>query len=116
MHVGVPKEIKTEESRVGLTPAGVRELVRHGHRVTIEHAAASGIGIDDAIYAAAGAAIAPDAAAVFAVAEMIVKVKEPQPAEVARLRPGQILFTYLHLAAERVQAEGRLATGVTAIA
>ncbi len=116
MRIGVPKEIKTEESRVGLTPAGVRELCRHGHAVLIEHAAAAGLGIPDAAYQAAGAAIAPDAAAVFAAADLIVKVKEPQPQEIARLRPGQVLFTYLHLAADRAQAEGLLAAGVTAIA
>jgi alanine dehydrogenase len=116
MRIGVPKEIKTEESRVGLTPAGVRELVRHGHAVLIERAAAAGIGIPDSAYEAAGATIAPDAAAVFADAEMIVKVKEPQPEEVARLRAGQVLFTYLHLAADRAQADGLLASGATAIA
>ena len=116
MRIGVPKEIKTEESRVGLTPAGVRELVAHGHAVLVEHGAAGGIGIPDAAYQAAGATIAADAAAVFADADLIVKVKEPQPVEIARLRPGQVLFTYLHLAADRAQTEALLASGVTAIA
>ncbi|MDE2581612.1 MAG: alanine dehydrogenase [Rhodospirillales bacterium] len=116
MRIGVPKEIKTEESRVGLTPAGVRELVRHGHSVLTERGAAAGIGIADDAYAAAGATVAPDAAAVFAEADMIVKVKEPQPVEIARLRPGQVLFTYLHLAADRAQTEGLMRSGATAIA
>ncbi|MBN8898247.1 MAG: alanine dehydrogenase, partial [Rhodospirillales bacterium] len=94
MKVGVPKEIKTHEYRVGMTPAGVRELMLHGHQVTVEHDAGLGIGSDDAAYRAAGAAIAPDAEAVFADAELIVKVKEPQPQEIARLRADQVLFTY----------------------
>ena len=116
MRIGVPKEIKTEESRVGLTPAGVRELVARGHAVLVEHGAAAGIGIPDAAHQAAGATIVADAAAVFADADLIVKVKEPQPVEIARLRPGQVLFTYLHLAADRAQTEALLASGVTAIA
>ena len=102
MRIGVPKEVKTHEYRVGLTPAGVRELVQHGHAVVIEQAA--------------GATILDDAAAVFAQAEMVVKVKEPQPAEIAMLRRGQVLFTYLHLAADLVQTRGLLASGATCIA
>ena len=116
MLVGVPKEIKTHEYRVGLVPGSVRELVRHGHKVVVETKAGSGIGFADGAYEAAGAQIAPDAAAVFAAAELIVKVKEPQPAEIARLRKGQILFTYLHLAPDPEQAKGLMASGVTAVA
>src|ERR1700694_2166056 len=111
MLVGAPKEIKVQESRVGLTPGSVRELVHHGHRVLVETGAGLGIGHGDDAYRAAGADIAADAAEVFGQAEMIVKVKEPQAAEVARLRPGQVLFTYLHLAADRAQAEGLMASG-----
>ncbi|MEM7654039.1 MAG: alanine dehydrogenase, partial [Pseudomonadota bacterium] len=88
MHVGVPREIKTHEYRVGLTPASVRELVHHGNTVVMETGAGLGIGMDDAAYQRAGAMIAPDARAVFAEAEMIVKVKEPQAGEVAMLREG----------------------------
>ena len=100
MLVGVPKEVKAHEYRVGLVPASVRELVHHGHQVLVQAGAGAGIGFDDGAYGAVGAEIAPTAAAVFARAEMIVKVKEPQPAEFPLLRDGQILFTYLHLAAE----------------
>src|SRR5690349_13461282 len=99
MLVGVPKEVKTHEYRVGLTPGSVRELVHHGHRVIVEAGAGAGIGFHDETYQAAGAAIAADAAEVFVSAELIVKVKEPQPSEAALLRDGQVLFTYLHLAA-----------------
>src|SRR5690349_21870186 len=97
VRIGVPKEIKTHEYRVGLTPAGARELVSHGHEVLVERGAALGIGIMDAAYEAAGARLAGDADAVFAGTELVVKVKEPQPEEIARLRPGQVLFTYFHL-------------------
>jgi alanine dehydrogenase len=114
--VGVPKEIKTQEYRVGLTPASVRELMLHGHQVVVEHDAAAGIGIGDDAYRAAGASIADSAEAVFAGAELIVKVKEPQAAEIARLRKGQALFTYLHLAADKAQTEGLLRSGATCIA
>jgi alanine dehydrogenase len=114
--IGVPREIKTQEYRVGLVPAAVRELVLHGHSVLVEAGAAEGIGFSDADYHAAGAEVVADAAAVFAGAEMIVKVKEPQPGEIARLRPGQVLFTYLHLAADRAQTEALLASGATCIA
>jgi alanine dehydrogenase len=116
MLVGVPKEIKPSEFRVGMTPAAVREYVAHGHQVLVETKAGEGIGAGDDAYRAAGAAIAATAAEVFARAGMIVKVKEPQPAEWAQLRPGQILFTYLHLAADAPQAKGLIASGVTAVA
>jgi len=116
MHIGVPTEIKTAERRVGLTPGSVSELTRRGHQVTVQSGAGHGIGADDAAYAAAGADIAGDAAHIFATADMVVKVKEPQPVETAQLRDGQILFTYLHLAPDPVQAEGLLASGATCIA
>jgi len=116
MRIGVPREIKVHEYRVGLVPAGVRELVGAGHEVLIETGAGAGIGVEDAHYRAAGASIAPGAAEVFARCDMIVKVKEPQPAECAMLRRGQLLFTYLHLAADPVQAQGLIRSGATAIA
>ncbi len=116
MRIGVPKEIKIQEYRVGLTPGAVRELVQHGHQVMVEHAAGAGIGYGDDAWRAAGASIAETAAPVFETAELIVKVKEPQPAEIARLRRGQVLFTYLHLAADRAQTEGLLRSGATCIA
>jgi alanine dehydrogenase len=116
MRIGVPREIKVHEYRVGLVPAGVRELVGAGHEVLVESGAGNGIGVDDAQYQTAGAAIAPNAAEVFARAEMIVKVKEPQPVECAMLRKEQVLFTYLHLAADPVQAQGLIKSGCTAIA
>ncbi len=116
MHVGVPKEIKIHEYRVGLTPPSVAELTASGHRVTVETGAGAGIDFTDGDYVAAGAEIAPDAAHVFAAADMIVKVKEPQPAECAMLRQGQVLFTYLHLAPDPEQAKALLASGATCIA
>ena len=116
MRIGVPKEIKTHEYRVGLTPASVRELTHHGHEVVIESGAGAAIGLDNDIYVRAGAKIMPTAGDVFMGADMIVKVKEPQPEEVARLREGQILFTYLHLAADPVQTKGLIESGCTAIA
>lgn len=100
MHVGIPKEVKDSEYRVAATPEGVRELTRAGHRVLVEASAGRGSAISDEQFAAAGAEVLPDAEAVFAAAEMIVKVKEPQPQEYERFRPGQVLFTYLHLAAD----------------
>ncbi|MGZ8579659.1 MAG: alanine dehydrogenase [Actinomycetota bacterium] len=100
MDVGIPKEVKDNEYRVAATPEGVRELVRAGHRVVVEASAGSGSAIADDQYVTAGAEIVPDADAVFAAAEMIVKVKEPQPGEYDRFRAGQVLFTYLHLAAD----------------
>jgi alanine dehydrogenase len=114
--VGVPTEVKEDEYRVALTPAGVRELVDAGHEVYVQSGAGSGSAIDDAGYAAQGAQIVPDAVAVFAEAELIVKVKEPQPDEVERLEPRHILFTYLHLAADESLARGLMASGATCIA
>jgi len=116
MRVGVPKEIKVLENRVGLTPASVRELVHHGHQVLVEPNAGQGIGASDDDYARAGAEIARDAADVYARAEMIVKVKEPQPNECAMLKPGQVLFTYLHLAPDPDQTKALVASGAIAIA
>jgi alanine dehydrogenase len=116
MLVGVPKEIKVRESRVGLVPNSVAELVGRGHRVMVETGAGAGIGADDAAYKAAGAEIAGSAAEVFAAAEMIVKVKEPQPSEWVQLSADQILFTYLHLAADIPQTRGLMESGCTAIA
>ena len=116
MQVGVPKEVKIHEYRVGLVPASVRELVQRGHRVLVETGAGAGIGFPDTAYAAAGASIAPNAAAVFATAELVVKVKEPQPAEWGHLRRGQMLFTYLHLAPDPEQTQGLLESGCSAIA
>jgi alanine dehydrogenase len=116
MRIGDPKEIKVHEYRVGLVPAGVRELTAAGHQVLIESGAGSGIGVDDAQYRAAGAAIAANAAEVFQQADMVVKVKEPQARECEMLRSGQVLFTYLHLAADPAQAQGIMKSGATAIA
>ncbi|MDY4339251.1 alanine dehydrogenase [Xanthomonas sp. LF07-6] len=116
MLVGVPKEIKNHEYRIGLTPSGVRELVLHGHQVLVQRGGGQSIGLTDAEYERAGARIAEDAASVFAQAEMIVKVKEPQPEECAMLRPGQLLFTYLHLAPDPQQAAALQRSGCTAIA
>jgi alanine dehydrogenase len=116
MKIGCPKEIKAQEFRVGLTPAAAREAVGHGHEVLVEKGAGAGAGFDDDDYRAVGARIAADAEEVFAEAEMIVKVKEPQAAERKRLRAGQVLFTYLHLAPDPDQTRDLLASGVTAIA
>jgi alanine dehydrogenase len=116
MHIGVPTEIKVQEYRVGLVPAAVRELAQAGHHVTVQSGAGAGIDCGDEDYRRAGAAIAPDAAAVFGAAQLLVKVKEPQLSECALLRPGQILFTYLHLAADRAQAEALVRSGAVAIA
>jgi len=116
MHVGTVREIKNHEYRVGLTPESVRELVDHGHQVTVETGAGLGIGASDADYEAIGATIAATAQEVFAACEMIVKVKEPQPGERAMLRPGQILFTYLHLAPDPVQTRELVASGAVCIA
>jgi alanine dehydrogenase len=116
MLIGVPKEIKTHEYRVGLVPASVRELVHNGHRVLVETGAGAGIGFDDKAYRAAGARIAPGPAEVFAKADMIVKVKEPQPRECRMLRRGQLLFTYLHLAPDPAQTAALIKSGCTAIA
>ena len=116
MRIGCPTETKTLEYRVGLVPGSVRELVHHGHEVTMQTGAGLGIGFDDGAYEAAGAQIAGTAKDVFADAEMIVKVKEPLTPERKMLREGQVLFTYLHLAADADQTRDLLASGVTAIA
>jgi alanine dehydrogenase len=116
MRVGVPKEIKVHEYRVGLTPASVAELTSRGVSVLVQAGAGAGIDFSDADYVAAGAEIAPDAQAVFATSDMIVKVKEPQLHECAWLKPHQTLFTYLHLAADKPQAEALMASGATCIA
>ncbi len=116
MRIGVPTEIKSHERRVGMVPSSVRELVSHGHQVLVQSGAGLGVGADDETYIAAGAEIASDAAAVFAAADMIVKVKEPQAGEIAMLRDGQLLFTYLHLAPDLAQTTGLMASGATCIA
>jgi alanine dehydrogenase len=116
MKIGVPAEIKVQEYRVGLTPESASELVRAGHDVLVQTGAGLGLGAPDAAYERVGARIAPDAAAVFGEAELIVKVKEPQPAECAMLNPRHTLFTYLHLAADKPQAEALMASGATCIA
>src|SRR4051795_10762148 len=116
MLIGVPKEVKTHEYRVGLVPGSVRELVHHRHRVVVESGAGAGIGFDEAAYRRAGADITTGAAEIFGAAEMIVKVKEPQPEEIRLLREDQVLFTYLHLAADRELTEGLLRSGAVAIA
>jgi alanine dehydrogenase len=116
MRVGCPREIKNHEYRVGLTPGSVREYVAHGHEVLVETGLGEGIGADDNAYRSAGAMVAKTAAEVFSKADMIVKVKEPQPGEWTQLREGQILYTYLHLAPDPEQTKGLLASGVTAIA
>jgi len=116
MKVGVPAEIKVDEYRVAITPSGVRELTAHGHSVVIEKGAGEGSAISDAEYVEQGAEMLKDADAVFAEAEMILKVKEPQPEEVARLRPGQVLFTYLHLAPDPELTAGLVASGATCVA
>jgi alanine dehydrogenase len=114
--IGVPREIKTHEYRVGLTPAGARELVLHGHTVLIEQNAGAGIGCGDDAYRVAGATVMQTADEIFAQADMVVKVKEPQPPEITRLRRGQVLFTYLHLAADKEQTQGLVRSGATCIA
>lgn len=113
MKIGCVKEIKPQEFRVGMTPAAAQEAVAQGHAVLIETGAGLGAGFADADYVAAGAEIAADAATVWAEAEMVVKVKEPQAAERAQLRPGQVLFTYLHLAPDPEQTADLLKSGAT---
>ena len=115
MLIGVPKEVKTHEYRVGLVPGSVRELTHHGHEVIVEAGVGAGIGFGDREYQSAGARICADAAEVFAAAELIVKVKEPQPREVVLLHRGQILFTYLHLAADKELTLGLIRSGAIAI-
>jgi alanine dehydrogenase len=116
MRVGVPKEIKNHEYRVGLSPASVREFVQHGHQVLVQTGAGAAIGMSDAQYQAAGAQLVDDAAGVFAEAEMIVKVKEPQPQECTLLRPGQLLYTYLHLAPDPQQTAALIKSGAVCVA
>lgn len=116
MLVGVPKEVKIHEYRVGLVPGSVRELTAHGHGVLVQSGAGAAIGFPDDAYRAVSATVVDSAEEVFARAEMIVKVKEPQPDERKRLREGQVLFTYLHLAPDPEQAKGLMASGATAIA
>jgi alanine dehydrogenase len=116
MLVGIPKEIKNHEYRVSATPGSVHELVAHGHQVLVQSSAGAAIGLSDALYQAAGAQLADTAEEVFARAELILKVKEPQPHECRQLRAHQTLFTYLHLAADPEQARLLCASGVTAIA
>jgi alanine dehydrogenase len=116
MRIGLPKEIKNHEYRVGLTPAAVAELTARGHAVTVQTGAGAAIDFTDTQYAAAGAELAVEPAAIWAGADLVVKVKEPQPAETAQLRPGQVLFTYLHLAADRPQTEALIGSGAVAIA
>jgi alanine dehydrogenase len=116
MRIGVPKEIKVLENRVGLTPGSVREAIAHGHEVMVEHNAGQGIGMDDDAYRKAGARVVATAQEVFATAEMIVKVKEPQAPERKMLRSGQILFTYLHLAPDPEQAKDLIESGAVCIA
>ena len=116
MRVGVPTEIKADEYRVALTPAGVRELREGGHEVVVQAGAGEGSAIADADYVAQGAEIVADAEAVFAGAELILKVKEPQPSEVALLGPEHVLFTYLHLAPDPELTTGLLESGATCIA
>ena len=116
MIVGIPREIKNHEYRIGMTPAGVRELVNRGHQVLVETEGGVGVGFDNASYEAVGAQIVASPADIFAAADMIIKVKEPQPNECRMLRSGQILFTYLHLAPDPEQAQLLLDSGVSAIA
>jgi alanine dehydrogenase len=116
MKIGIPTEIKEEEYRVAITPSGVREMAEHGHEVLIETGAGAGSAILDSHYEAQGATIVPDAEAVFGEAEMVIKVKEPQPVEIEMLSPDQILFTYLHLAPDPEQTRGLMQSGVTAVA
>ena len=116
MHIRVPTEIKPQEKRVGLTPESVGVLIGDGHSVVVQAGAGAGIGADDAAYKAAGASIEASRDAIFAKADMIVKVKEPQAEEIALLKKDQLLFTYLHLAPDRAQTEGLLDSGCTAIA
>lgn len=116
MILGVPKEVKVQEYRVGLTPASVQEVVSHGHQVVVEHDAGAGIGYTDEMYQEVGAEVVMTAAQVWERADMIVKVKEPQPAEFPMIREGQVLFTYLHLAPDPLQAEALIDAGCIAIA
>jgi len=116
MIIGVPKEIKEQEYRVALLPSAAYQLIKRGHQVLVERGAGSGAGYPDTDYAAAGVTLVDDHAAVFAKSELVVKVKEPLPSEYGLMKPGQILFTYLHLAADRALTESLMGSGVTALA
>ena len=116
MKVGIPKEIKNNENRVGMTPAGVAEMVAHGHEVFVQHTAGEGSGFADADYVAAGATILPTIEEVYAIAEMIVKVKEPIEPEYALVRPGQLLFTYFHFASEEELTHAMIKSGAVCLA
>ncbi|MGN6502836.1 MAG: alanine dehydrogenase, partial [Pseudolysinimonas sp.] len=116
MLIGVPTELKNNENRVAITPAGVHELTTRGHEVLIQSGAGVGSGISDDQYASVGATLTADAAEVWSRADLLLKVKEPIAAEYPHLRAGQVLFTYLHLAADRAQTEALIASGTTAIA
>src|SRR5437867_9746557 len=116
MIISVPKEIKEQEFRVALPPSAAYQLIKRGHRVLVERNAGMGAGFPDTDYEAAGATVVKDHTAVFEEGELVVKVKEPQPAEIERLRRGQILFTYLHLAASRPLTDGLLKSGFTGLA
>ena len=116
MKIGIPKEIKNNENRVGMTPAGVAELVRHGHTVAVQHTAGIGSGFADSEYEAVGATILPGIADVYAFADMIVKVKEPIEPEYELIRHGQTLFTYFHLACDRPLTDAMLKSGAVCIA
>jgi alanine dehydrogenase len=116
MLIGVPKEIKNHEYRIGLTPSGARELIAHGHKVMVQHDGGKSIGLTNEMYQKAGAEIVSTAEEIFARADMIIKVKEPQPGECKMLRPGQVLYTYLHLAPDPEQTKALVASGCTAIA
>src|SRR5215471_16897571 len=116
MIIGVPKEVKDQEYRVALLPSAAYQLIKRGHQVLVERGAGAGAGYPDADYAQAGATLVDDHSAIFQRAELVVKVKEPLPAEYGLLRKGQILFTYLHLAADRELTEALLKSGVTGLA
>src|SRR5690606_16949617 len=116
MKIAVPKEIKNNENRVGLVPSGVRQLVQDGHEVFIQHNAGMGIGISDDEYMKAGASIVSTLEDAYAEGELIIKVKEPQTNEIALLKPHHILYTYLHLAADKPQTEGLLKSGAVCVA
>ena len=116
MLIGVPKEIKNHEYRIGLTPSGARELISHGHKVMVQNDGGKSIGLTNEMYQKAGAEIVATAEEIFARADMIIKVKEPQPGECKMLRPGQLLYTYLHLAPDPGQTKALVASGCTAIA
>lgn len=116
MIIGIPKEIKNNENRVGMTPSGVKELVRHGHKVYVQHTAGEGSGFADDEYIAAGAEILPTIEETYAIAEMIIKVKEPIEPEYKLVKPGQLLFTYFHFASDRELTEAMLKSGATCIA